>query len=322
MFDDETTRTRQIIEKRLEEVTFEIAGYRYLTNNLLQAIESTSMTLEVASMGKSRGGKLRAVFGICLSLFGAAKTINLLISVLWRKLSGEDAATAALRNFVTMFSLQGVVDVAGLASKISLVLNMFLVVGSVRGFLILMFRLTQSKKSPSSSSPSHHQTTNSKHDNNEQEHAMNDMSNNNTGIMEGTTPKKNAPAAARGKLAIMRERFASWWVSALLFGGPQVDFCPGTLSLVSFSLFMGLHFLGAFVLLRLGFPAKSRGIIIDAVGTVPFVPCHSVHDVSFLVSVALTGVILRSTRVSLDEDDDDADAEHLDDVMMSSSSQV
>ncbi len=344
------------MEKRLAELQFEIAGYRYLVSSLAVAIERASATLEVASMGKTRGGMLRAAFGIALSVFGAAKTVNLLLSVTVRRLSGEDAATVALRAVVTAFRMQDLVDVQTMASRVALLLNACLVSSAVRGFLILMFRLSQSKhgpppgannnsgnggsgSSPSSLSPLPGETTELGGDEGSGGGAH-DGENDDTEetarrallFYDDDEQDGNAAAAASSSLTlgddggnevVGRNAAASgalrnrWWY-ALLFGGPAVDRCAGTLSLVSFSLFMGLHFLGAFVLLRLGFPARSRGVIIEAVGAVPFVPCHSVHDVSFLVAVAATAVVLRVLRRMDDADTATAagDAADDDDLML------
>ena len=173
-------------------------------------------------------------------------------------------------------------------------MNTCLVLSAVRGFLILMFRLTQSKRQSSTSVASGSPTS-----------AAPPVAADSTLLQQQRQPLTASPFSSSSSASPSSPLSSTAVWHAFVFGGAAVDECPGTLSLVAFAHFMGLHFLGAFVLLRLGFPSRSRGVIIDAVGTVPFAPCHAVHDWSFIVAVVATGVALRVMRNDADEEDDD-----------------
>lgn len=124
----------------VDQLLSECAGFEKVSLSLfLQSQEAETMQV-LSDAGKSYKGIIFAFYGVILSLYCIGKTFWTTVNLVLSRFSMVDPVTRAIQ-LLTIFT-GWEIDVA--VSQLALVFNTLMVISAIRGFLIMLFRLTSS----------------------------------------------------------------------------------------------------------------------------------------------------------------------------------
>jgi hypothetical protein len=314
---------------RLQQLRVAVAAYRYMADGCFLLIDDLSNAARASAQWGQTSGQLQVLWTAGLAAFAVFRCCALALQLLVDRapagayrhvqsmaaLAEGDSATAAER--VAAFFAEDSAQRASYQRAATTVLNAILLLGSIRGFLLIGFRVKRrlarggaslaGATAPAATNISGRPSSQSGHaDEGTTGVAMHmggahfvvpGADQIDSAYMESSHHHRLIPHALRRVFSSLRHLVVT----------PPCD--ANTLLMLLYAEFFAVIFLGMFVLARLNFPTAARSLLGDVVDALPYRPYHRVHDASYVafaaVTVAVWAVLQRPSLLltAVDEDD-------------------